>query len=73
MTNEEIRERIPYIKELAVQYESDYRLGEITEDRYHQLNQELMDEIEILEETARDNNFDDMMGHPLRTIAEWFQ
>lgn len=73
MTNNEIRERIEVLRSLARQYESDLTLGEISEEKYYQLNHELMDEIEILEETARDNNFDEMMGHPIKTISGWFR
>lgn len=73
MTNQEIANRIPYLKELAIEYESDYKLGLITEEKYHALNQELVDEIDVLEETVRDNNFDEMMGHPMEMIAGWFR
>ena len=76
MTNQEILKRIPVIEGLALQYESDFTLGIIGEDRYYQLNQELMDEIEILEETAIENNrrerFNEMMGDPIKVIEGWF-
>ena len=74
MTNLEIQKRIPVLEKLAVQYESDYTLGEITEERYHELNQELVDEIEILTEMAAENNrremFDSFMGNPLKMLGD---
>lgn len=77
MTNEEIANRIPVLEGLAVQYESDFTLGEITEEKYHELNQELVDEIEILTEMAAENNlrsmFDRMMGNPLKALGELFK
>ena len=77
MTNQEIANRIDVIKSLSDQYESDFMLGEISEERYYELNQELIDEIEILEDCAKFNNrrerFDEMMGNPIKTIAGWFK
>lgn len=77
MSNDEIRKRIPVLEGLALQYESLLNTSDITEDRYHQLNQELIDEIDVLEEMATENNrrekFDEMMGNPLKILEGWFK
>lgn len=77
MTNEEIRARIPHLKNLTKQYESDLNMGAITEEKYYRLNGELIDEISILEEIVDENNrrerFDEMMGHPLKALGDLFK
>jgi len=73
MTNEEIKNRIPYIREQINQNESDLRFGVRTIRQYWETNFYLMEEINNLIEQAKENNFNDMMGHPLKTISEWFK
>ena len=77
MTNQEIAERIPFIKEQVRQNESDLRLGVRTIRQYWDTNYYLVAEVDNLIEQAEENNrrekFDEMMGHPLQTIAGWFK
>lgn len=73
MTNQEIVERIPFIREQAEQNESDLRFGVRTIRQYWETNFYLMEEINNLIEQARENNFNDMMGNPLKIIEGWFK
>ena len=77
MTNEEIKGRIPYIKEQARQNESDLRLGVRTIRQYWDTNYYLVAEVDNLIEQAEENNrrekFDEMMGNPLKALGELFK
>ena len=73
MTNEEIKARIPYIREQANQNETDLRFGVRTIMQYWETNFYLMEEINNLIEQAKENNFNDMMGNPLKAIAGWMK
>lgn len=77
MTNQEIAERIPFIKEQVRQNESDLRLGVRTIRQYWDTNYYLMAEVDNLIEQAEENErrerFDEMMGNPMKTIAGWFK
>lgn len=73
MTNEEIKKRIPYIREQVNQNESDLRFGVRTIRQYWETNFYLMEEINNLIEQARENNFNDSMGNPLKIIEGWFR
>ena len=77
MTNEEIKGRIPYIREQAEQNESDLRLGVRTIRQYWDTNYYLMAEVDNLIEQAEENNrrekFDEMMGNPLKALGELFK
>lgn len=72
MTNEEIKARIPYIREQVNQNESDLRFGVRTIRQYWETNFYLMEEINNLIEQVRENNFNEMMGNPLKIIEGWF-
>lgn len=72
MTNEEIKNRIPYIKEQINQNESDLRFGVRTIRQYWETNFYLMEEINNLIEQVKENNFNEMMGNPLKIIEGWF-
>lgn len=72
MTNEEIKKRIPYIKEQISQNESDLRFGVRTISQYWETNFYLMEEINNLIEQVKENNFNDSMGNPLKIIEGWF-
>ena len=72
MTNEEIKKRIPYIREQINQNESDLRFGVRTIRQYWETNFYLMEEINNLIEQAKENNFNDMMGNPIKIIEGWF-
>lgn len=77
MTNEEIKERIPYIREQVEQNETEYRVGAIDCFKYWENNFYLMEEVNNLIEQAEENNrremFDDLMGNPLKIIERWFR
>lgn len=73
MTNQEIAERIPFLKEQVQQNESDLRFGVRTIRQYWETNFYLMEEINNLIEQARENNFNDMMGNPLKILEGWFK
>ena len=73
MTNEEIKKRIPYIKEQVQQNESDLRFGVRTIRQYWETNFYLMEEINNLIEQVKENNFNEMMGNPLKIIEGWFK
>ena len=77
MTNEEIKKRIPFIKEQAKQNESDLRFGVRTIRQYWETNYYLMAEVDNLIEQAEENKrrekFDQMMGNPLKVIEGWFK
>lgn len=73
MTNEEIKERIPYIREQVNQNETEFRVGAIDCFKYWENNFYLMEEVNNLIEQARENQFNDMMGNPLKAIARWFE
>lgn len=77
MTNKEIANRIPFIKEQAKQNESDLRFGVRTIRQYWETNYYLMEEINNLIEQAEENNrrekFDNMMGNPIKIIEGWFK
>ena len=77
MTNEEIRARIPYIREQVNQNESDLRFGVRTIRQYWETNYYLMAEINNLIEQAEENErrekFDQMMGNPLKALGELFK
>ena len=77
MTNEEIKKRIPYIKEQVQQNESDLRFGVRTIREYWNTNYYLVAEVDNLIEQAEENNrrekFDEMMGNPLKIIEGWFK
>ena len=73
MTNEEIKNRIPYIREQINQNESDLRFGVRTIRQYWETNFYLMEEINNLIEQAKENNFNDMMGNPLKALGELFK
>ena len=73
MTNEEIKKRIPYIREQVNQNESDLRFGVRTIRQYWETNFYLMEEINNPIEQARENNFNDSMGNPLKIIEGWFR
>lgn len=77
MTNEQIANRIPYIKEQVRQNESDLRLGVRTIRQYWDANYYLMAEVDNLIEQAEENNrkerFDQMMGNPIKIIEGWFK
>lgn len=73
MTNEQIANRIPYIKEQIKQNESDLRFGVRTIRQYWETNFYLMEEINNLIEQVRENNFNEMMGNPLKIIEGWFK
>lgn len=77
MTNQEIRERIPFIKEQVQQNESDLRFGVRTIRQYWETNYYLMAEVDNLIEQAEENNrrekFDEMMGNPLKALGELFK
>lgn len=73
MTNEEIKARIPFIREQVNQNESDLRFGVRTIRQYWETNFYLMEEVNNLIEQARENQFNDMMGNPLKAIARWFE
>ena len=73
MTNEEIKARIPFIREQVNQNESDLRFGVRTIRQYWETNFYLMEEVNNLIEQARENNFNDMMGNPLKALGELFK
>lgn len=73
MTNEEIKKRIPYIKEQVQQNESDLRFGVRTIRQYWETNFYLMEEINNLIEQVKENNFNEMMGNPLKALGELFK
>ena len=73
MTNEEIKARIPFIREQINQNESDLRFGVRTIRQYWETNFYLMEEVNNLIEQARENQFNDMMGNPIKVIEGWFK
>lgn len=77
MTNEEIKARIPFIREQIRQNETDLRIGARTIRQYWQTNYYLMAEVDNLIEQAEENKrrekFDNMMGNPLKVIEGWFK
>lgn len=77
MTNEEIKARIPFIREQIRQNETDLRVGARTIRQYWETNYYLMAEVDNLIEQAEENNrrekFDQMMGNPLKVIEGWFK
>ena len=77
MTNEEIKARIPFIREQVNQNESDLRFGVRTIRQYWETNYYLMAEINNLIEQAEENErrekFDQMMGNPLKALGELFK
>lgn len=77
MTNEEIKARIPFIREQIRQNETDLRIGARTIRQYWEANYYLMAEVDNLIEQAEENNrrekFDNMMGNPLRVLESWFK
>lgn len=77
MTNEEIKARIPFIREQIRQNETDLRVGARTIRQYWETNYYLMAEVDNLIEQAEENErrerFDQMMGNPLKVIEGWFK
>lgn len=77
MTNEEIKARIPFIREQIRQNETDLRVGVRTIRQYWETNYYLMAEVDNLIEQAEENErrekFDQMMGNPLKVIEGWFK
>lgn len=77
MTNQEIANRIPYLKEQVKQNESDLRFGVRTIRQYWDTNYYLVAEVDNLIEQAEENNrrekFDEMMGNPLKALGELFK
>ena len=73
MTNEEIANRIPFIKEQIKQNESDLRFGVRTIRQYWETNFYLMEEVNNLIEQAKENIFNEMMGNPLKALGDLFK
>lgn len=77
MTNEEIKARIPFIREQIRQNETDLRVGARTIRQYWETNYYLMAEVDNLIEQAEENErrekFDAMMGNPLKVLESWFK